>query len=115
MNIIFQAIATANAVIAAIVCLQAVKVLKNNIKKTREVSLRVQPTQHYILAASTFADRNENCVVCAEKPTVTITLDTKKVNLTMIETLVLLVSLVHAERFPRKSLPEKAVNARARC
>jgi ubiquitin-like 1-activating enzyme E1 B len=76
---IFAAIATANAVIAAIVSLQAVKILKNNIKKTKEVSLRVQPASHYILAASTFAERNSTCVVCAEKPTVTIMLNTKKV------------------------------------
>lgn len=78
---IIPAIATANAVIAAIVCLQAVKILKNNIKKTKEVSLRVQPASHYILAASTFAERNPTCVVCAEKPTVTIMLDTKKFTL----------------------------------
>ncbi len=39
----------------------------------------MQPASHYILAASTFAERNPTCVVCAEKPTVTIMLDTKKV------------------------------------
>jgi len=78
---IIPAIATVNAVTAGLIVLQAVNIAKGQLKCCREISLRAKIAQGNLIIPSRFDDPNPNCVVCAEKPTVTVQMNTSMVTL----------------------------------
>jgi len=82
---IHLAIATCNAVIAGMIVLQAVKILESKIDSCREVNLRVKPVDNRLIVSNSLTEPNKNCVVCAEKPTITIKMNTTKVTRRFLE------------------------------
>ena len=61
------------------IVLQAVNIAKGQLKCCREISLRAKIAQGNLIIPSRFDDPNPNCVVCAEKPTVTVQMNTSMV------------------------------------
>ena len=76
---IIPAIATSNAIIAGLIVLQAVRVLRAQLDKCKDVSLRKESVSNKLICPNVPEERNGNCVVCMEKPTVTLRCNTKKV------------------------------------
>ena len=78
---IIPAIATSNAIIAGLIVLQAVRVLRRQLEKCKDVSLRKESVSNKLICPNAPDERNANCVVCMDKPTVTIRCNTKKVDI----------------------------------
>ena len=76
---IIPAIATSNAIIAGLIVLQAVRVLRAQLDKCKDVSLRKESVSNKLICPNVPEERNGNCVVCMDKPTVTLRCNTKKV------------------------------------
>jgi len=75
---IIPAIATSNAIIAGLIVIQAVKVLRQRVQDCRDVSLRKQATSFKLIIPNMPDERRHDCVVCMEKPTVTLRCNTNK-------------------------------------
>lgn len=75
---IIPAIATTNAMVAGLIVMQALSILQGNLKKCKNVYVRRTPNPAKKLIAPCVLDPpNPSCYVCAEKPEVTIKLDTQ--------------------------------------
>lgn len=74
---IIPAIATTNAIIAALIVMEGLKILTGNIKKCSTVYLNRQPNpRKKLLVPCSLDPPNPKCYVCSEKPEVTVLLNT---------------------------------------
>lgn len=78
---IIPAIATTNAITAGFVVLHAFKVLEKNFEQCQNVYMRLgaNPRNQIFVPEKTLMAPNPNCYVCADKPEVTLKVDTNVV------------------------------------
>ncbi|KAK3086737.1 hypothetical protein FSP39_022679 [Pinctada imbricata] len=76
---IIPAIATTNAIIAALIVMEGLKILSGQIENCKQVYLNRQPNPRKKLLVPCMLDKpNPKCYVCSAKPEVTVTLNTAK-------------------------------------
>lgn len=91
---IIPAIATTNAIIAALIVMETLKVLAGAIDQCKSIYLNRQPNPRKKLLVPCALDKpNPKCYVCAFKPEVTIVLNTQKFTVKQLEEKVLKAGL----------------------
>jgi len=83
---IIPAIATTNAVIAALIVMEAIKILQGKIDTCKTVYLNRQPNPRKKLLVPCILDKpNPKCYVCSEKPEVAVRLNTTTATVKLLE------------------------------
>jgi ubiquitin-like 1-activating enzyme E1 B len=83
---IIPAIATTNAIIAALIVMEGMKILAGKFDECRQIYLNRQPNPRKKLLVPCILDKpNPKCYVCAEKPEVTIQLNVGKITVKTFE------------------------------
>lgn len=92
---IVPAIATSNAIVAALVVLYAIKVLEDHIQACQTVYLRKKPNHkgQIVVPEKYLTEPNPKCYVCSAKPQRTIGLDVTKMKISEFEESVLKATL----------------------
>jgi ubiquitin-like 1-activating enzyme E1 B len=83
---IIPAIATTNAIIAALIVMEGLKILAGEFDKCRNVFLTRQPNfRKRILVPCSLNPPNPKCYVCCEKPEVVVKLNPKHITVKTLE------------------------------
>nr|XP_022337194.1 SUMO-activating enzyme subunit 2-like isoform X2 [Crassostrea virginica] len=83
---IIPAIATTNAIIAAVIVMEGLKVLNGRIEECKQVYLNRQPNPRKKLLVPCALDKpSPKCYVCSAKPEVTVVLNTEKITVKTLE------------------------------
>ncbi|KAK6184729.1 hypothetical protein SNE40_007138 [Patella caerulea] len=83
---IIPAIATTNAIIAALIVMEALKILNDQFDKCTTVYLNRKPNfRKKLLDAGRLDKPNPKCYVCSAKPEVTVVLNTQKITIKFLE------------------------------
>ncbi|XP_071174369.1 SUMO-activating enzyme subunit 2-like isoform X1 [Mytilus edulis] len=91
---IIPAIATTNAIIAALIVMEGIKVLHGDFDKCKQIYLNRQANPRKKLLVPCALDKpNPKCYVCSSKPEVTVVLNTEKFTVKQLEDKVLKVGL----------------------
>lgn len=91
---IIPAIATTNAIIAALIVMEGIKVLHGDIDKCKQIYLNRQANPRKKLLVPCALDKpNPKCYVCSSKPEVTVVLNTEKFTVKQLEDRVLKLGL----------------------
>jgi len=91
---IIPAIATTNAIIAALIVMEGIKILKGEYDQCKTVYLNRQPNPRKKLLVPCVLDKpNPKCYVCAEKPEVGVRLNTTSITVKTLEDKILKAAL----------------------
>lgn len=91
---IIPAIATTNAIIAALIVMEGIKVLHGDFDKCKQIYLNRQANPRKKLLVPCALDKpNPKCYVCSSKPEATVVLNTEKFTVKQLEDKVLKVGL----------------------
>ncbi|XP_052714567.1 SUMO-activating enzyme subunit 2-like [Crassostrea angulata] len=83
---IIPAIATTNAIIAAVIVMEGLKVLNGRIEECKQIYLNRQPNPRKKLLVPCALDKpSPKCYVCSSKPEVTVVLNTEKMTIKTLE------------------------------
>jgi ubiquitin-like 1-activating enzyme E1 B len=90
---IIPAIATTNAIVAGLIVIQALKVLKNELKECKTVYLRDKAIKSRVIVGTELCPPNEKCYVCAEKAEISVKLNMQQFTIKQFETKILKLEL----------------------
>ncbi|XP_062594248.1 SUMO-activating enzyme subunit 2-like [Saccostrea cucullata] len=83
---IIPAIATTNAIIAALIVMEGLKILNGRIEDCKQIYLNRQPNPRKKLLVPCALDKpSPKCYVCSSKPEVTVVLNTEKITVKTLE------------------------------
>ncbi|XP_048738345.2 SUMO-activating enzyme subunit 2-like isoform X2 [Ostrea edulis] len=83
---IIPAIATTNAIIAALIVMEGLKILNGKIEECKQIYLNRQPNPRKKLLIPCALDKpSPKCYVCSSKPEVTVVLNTGKITIKTLE------------------------------